>query len=99
MKNSALYINIGRGATTDEAALIEALHAKHIAGAMLDVYETEPLPADSPLWQFNNVIITGHYAGCHPDYTRMAMNIALKNLEHYKKGEPLENLINKERGY
>jgi phosphoglycerate dehydrogenase-like enzyme len=99
MKTGALYINIGRGATTDEAALIEALRAQTIAGALLDVVETEPLPPDSPLWDMDNVMITGHYAGCHPDYSRMAMDVALENLGRYNRGEPLKNLVDKERGY
>jgi phosphoglycerate dehydrogenase-like enzyme len=99
MKSSALYINIGRGATTNEAALVEALRANKIAGALLDVFETEPLPASSPLWEMDNVMITAHYAGFHPQYSRLAMNIALDNLERYKKGEPLKNLVDKERGY
>jgi phosphoglycerate dehydrogenase-like enzyme len=99
MKNSALYINIGRGATNDEAALCEALSSKRIAGAMLDVMETEPLPADSPLWNLDNVLLTGHYAGCHPEYSRMAMAIALENLDHYNKGEALKNLVDKNKGY
>jgi len=99
MKNSALYINMGRGATTNEAALINALREKHIGGALLDVAETEPLPADSLLWDMDNVIITGHYAGCHPEYSRLAMSVALENLERYKHGEPLKNLVDKSRGY
>jgi phosphoglycerate dehydrogenase-like enzyme len=99
MKPGALYINIGRGATTDQAALINALRAKKIAGALLDVVETEPLPPDSPLWDLDNVMITGHYAGCHPMYSRMAMDIALENLGRYNRGEPLKNLVDKERGY
>jgi phosphoglycerate dehydrogenase-like enzyme len=99
MKNSALYINMGRGATTDEAALIEALGARRIAGALLDVTETEPLPADSPLWAMDNVIITGHYAGCHPEYGRLAMEVCLDNLGRYNRGEPLKNLVDKNKGY
>jgi phosphoglycerate dehydrogenase-like enzyme len=99
MKNSALYINIGRGATTDEAALTDALGAKKIAGAFIDVAETEPLPPDSPLWDTENLIITGHYAGCHPDYSRMAMDVALENLGRYNRGEALKNLVDKKRGY
>ncbi|MDR0584687.1 MAG: D-2-hydroxyacid dehydrogenase [Treponema sp.] len=99
MKPGALYINIGRGATTDEAALIEALRSKQIAGALLDVVETEPLPADSPLWNFDNVMLTGHFAGCHPEYSRMAMDIALENLGRYNRGEPLKNTVDKAKGY
>ncbi|MDR1586674.1 MAG: hypothetical protein LBS57_04380, partial [Treponema sp.] len=99
MKGSALYINIGRGATTDESAMIEALKSKRIAGALLDVFEKEPLDRDSPLWDMDNVIITGHYAGCHPDYSRMAMRVALENLDRYNRGEPLKNFVDKNKGY
>jgi len=99
MKNSALYINVGRGVTTGEADLIDALRQKRIAGALLDVTETEPLPEDSPLWNLDNAIITGHYAGCGPDYTHKAMCIAMENLERYKRGEPLKNLVDKSKGY
>ncbi|MDR2730807.1 MAG: D-2-hydroxyacid dehydrogenase [Treponema sp.] len=99
MKNSALYVNIGRGATTNDEALINALREKRIKGALLDVTETEPLTPDSPLWDMDNVILTGHYAGCHPDYSRLAMSVALENLERYKRGEPLKNLVDKSKGY
>ena len=99
MKNGSLYINVGRGATTCEADLVSALRERRIAGALLDVTETEPLPPCSPLWDLDNVIITGHYAGCHPDYSRMAMAVALDNLRRYRRGEPLRNLVDKQKGY
>jgi phosphoglycerate dehydrogenase-like enzyme len=99
MKSGSLYINVGRGATTVETALIDALRKKRIAGALLDVTETEPLPEDSPLWDMDNVTITGHYAGCCPDYTRKAMEVALENLERYRRGEPLKNVMDKNKGY
>jgi len=99
MKNSALYINVGRGATTCEADLVDALREKRIGGALLDVTETEPLPADSPLWDLENVILTGHYAGSRPGYTGLVMAIALDNLGRYKRGEPLKNLVDKQKGY
>jgi phosphoglycerate dehydrogenase-like enzyme len=99
MKNTALYCNMGRGATTDEAALVEALQNGRIAGALLDVTETEPLPDSSPLWDMDNVILTAHNAGFHPDYDTLALGIALENLEHYVRGEPLKNLIDKNAGY
>jgi len=99
MKKSALYVNLGRGATTNEAALINALREKRIKGALLDVVETEPLPKDSPLWDMDNVIITGHYAGCHPEYSRLAMSVALENLKRYRQGLALCNLVDKVRGY
>ncbi|MDR1901074.1 MAG: D-2-hydroxyacid dehydrogenase [Treponema sp.] len=99
MGRDALYINVGRGATTDEAALIEALKTGRLGGALLDVTEREPLPPDSPLWDMENVIITGHYAGLRNDYDRFALDIALDNLGRYVRGEPLRNPVDKERGY
>jgi phosphoglycerate dehydrogenase-like enzyme len=99
MQKSALYINIGRGATTDEGAMIEALRGGHIAGALLDVVDEEPLGETSPLWDMDNVIITGHYAGCRPGYSRLAMDVALDNLARYDRGEELKNLVDKQQGY
>jgi phosphoglycerate dehydrogenase-like enzyme len=99
MKKTALYINVGRGITTDEAALIEALEKGSIAGALLDVAETEPLSGDSPLWDLPNVLLTGHYGGMHPEYSQMALDIALLNLGRYIRGEPLKNLVDKSAGY
>jgi phosphoglycerate dehydrogenase-like enzyme len=99
MKREALYVNVGRGATTDEEALIEALRSERIAGALLDVAEREPLSPDSPLWNMENVIITGHYAGLRADYDQLALDIALDNLGRYIRGEALRNLVDKERGY
>jgi phosphoglycerate dehydrogenase-like enzyme len=99
MKPSAYMINIGRGGTVDEPALIEALRSERIAGAGLDVFAVEPLPEDSPLWELPNVIITGHYSGDTPHYDERAMEIFLDNLERYSKGQQLRNLVDKQRGY
>ncbi|MDR1420746.1 MAG: D-2-hydroxyacid dehydrogenase [Treponema sp.] len=99
MKKTALYINVGRGITTNEASLVEALGTGRIAGALLDVTETEPLREDSPLWDLPNVLLTGHYGGMHPEYARMALDVALDNLGRYLRGEPLKNLVDKEAGY
>ncbi|MDR2398091.1 MAG: D-2-hydroxyacid dehydrogenase [Spirochaetaceae bacterium] len=99
MKETSLYVNVGRGCTIDEGALIEALRTKQIAGALLDVTAQEPLSEDSPLWDMDNVIITSHYAGLHPDYSPLAMEVALDNLGRYIRGAPLRNLVNKHQGY
>ncbi|MGC8782588.1 MAG: NAD(P)-dependent oxidoreductase, partial [Anaerolineae bacterium] len=99
MKPTAYIFNIGRGGTMDEAALIRALREGWIAGAGLDVFEKEPLPADSPLWQMENVIITAHYAGATPHYNERAMAIFLDNLRRYRAGEPLRNVVDKTLGY
>ncbi len=99
MKPTAYLINIGRGGLVDEGALIRALREGWIAGAGLDVFETEPLPQDSPLWDMENVIITPHYAGLTPHYHERAMAIFLDNLRRYMAGEPLRNVVDKRLGY
>lgn len=99
MQAGAVYVNLGRGPTTDEAALVEALGTGHIGGALLDVVDTEPLPPDSPLWDLDNVFLTAHYAGWHPQYQEIALKIALENLARYVQGQPLKNLVNKAAGY
>jgi phosphoglycerate dehydrogenase-like enzyme len=99
MKNTAYYVNIGRGRTVDQPALVHALQSGAIAGAGLDVTDPEPLSTDSPLWQMENVIITGHYAGTTPEYDRRAIDLFLDNLERYVAGEPLRNVVDRELGY
>ncbi|CAN5660125.1 D-2-hydroxyacid dehydrogenase [soil metagenome] len=99
MKSTAYIVNIGRGGTIDEAALIRALQEKWIAGAGLDVFATEPLPADSPLWEMENVIVTSHYAGNTPKYDERAIAIFMDNLRLYMAGEPLRNVVDKTLGY
>lgn len=99
MKPSSFIVNVGRGGTIDEEALIEALREGSITGAGLDVFETEPLPSDSPLWTFDNVIITSHYAGITPHYHERALAVFLDNLERYVAGKPLRNVVDKELGY
>ena len=99
MKETAYLINIGRGGTVQEDILIRALQEGWIAGAGLDVFETEPLPDDSPLWDMENVIITCHYAGANPHYHERAMAIFLDNLRRYRDSEPMRNVVDKRLGY
>jgi phosphoglycerate dehydrogenase-like enzyme len=99
MKKTALYANMGRGATTDEESLIEALRTGGIAGALLDVFRKEPLPPDSPLWDLENLILTAHYSGLRSGYDALAAEIALENLGRYVRGEPLRNTVDKGEGY
>ena len=99
MKKSAHVINISRGPLIQEQTLIRALREGWIAGAGLDVFEEEPLPASSPLWDMENVIITAHYAGATPNYHERALAIFLDNLRRYKAGEPLRNVVDKTLGY
>lgn len=99
MRASAYLINIGRGGTIHEAALVRALQEGWIAGAGLDVFETEPLPEDSPLWRLDNVIITAHYSGSTPHYNDRALAIFLDNLKRYRQDQPLSNVVDKKVGY
>ena len=93
MKPTASIYNIGRGGTIDQEALIEALRSGQIAGAGLDVTDPEPLPAESPLWDLDNVLITGHYSGSTPAYDERALAIFEENLGRYARGEPLRNRL------
>ena len=99
MKPTAYLVNIGRGETVDQDALIRALQQGEIAGAGLDVFTPEPLPRDSPLWEMENVIITGHYAGMTPEYDKRALEIFLENLARYHAGQTLINVVDKKLGY
>lgn len=101
MKPSALVINVGRGPVIDEAALIEALQQKRIAGAALDVFEREPLAPSNPLWDMENVLISPHCTDrtADPDWLDLAMKVFLENFDRYVKGEPLVNVVDKKAGY
>lgn len=99
MKRTALVINIGRGPIVQEAALVRALQEGWIGGAGLDVFEREPLPADSPLWGMEHVIITPHVSGGWPGYMDAAIPLLCDNLRRYLDGAPMRNLVDKARGY
>ncbi len=99
MKSTAVLINIARGAVVDEAALTRALGEGWIAGAALDVFEQEPLPADSPLWTMDNVIISPHVAGFTPHYDDRATALFAGNLRRYLAEEPLLNQVDRGREY
>jgi phosphoglycerate dehydrogenase-like enzyme len=99
MKPTAVLINVARGAVVDEAALISALAAGRLGGAALDVFEEEPLPATSPLWNLPNVIISPHVAGFRADYHQQAAAVFAENLRRYVENEPLLNQVSREREY
>jgi phosphoglycerate dehydrogenase-like enzyme len=99
MKRTAYLINIGRGAIVDLADLTAALQAKEIAGAALDVFETEPLPSDHPLWKMPNVIITPHVAGFSPRLVERHLAVLLDNVGRFARGETPRNLVNKEKWF
>ena len=99
MKSSAYVINIARGRIIDEAALVRALKEGWIAGAALDVFEREPLPEDSELWALDNVILTPHISGEVDNYDDRVVALFKDNLRRYLAGEPLLNVVDKDRGY
>ena len=99
MKESAVLVNVSRGAVVDEKALITALSAEVIAGAALDVFEEEPLPSTSPLWNLDNVIITPHFSGFTRDYHKKAALVFKENLRRYLENVPLLNQLNRAKGY
>jgi len=99
MKPTASVINIARGELIDQDALFEALQAGTIASAALDVTTPEPLPADHPLWDLPNVLITPHISGASDRREGTAAALFMENLQRYLKGEPLKNLARPELGY
>lgn len=99
MKPSAVLINIGRGPVVDESALVDALRARRIQGAALDVFETEPLPPGHPFYSLDNVLLSPHTADQTSDWKERSMRLLLENFHRYRSGEPLLNVVNKKLGY
>jgi phosphoglycerate dehydrogenase-like enzyme len=99
MRRSAFFINIGRGKTTRLDDLVAALRASEIAGAALDVYEEEPLPAEHPLWTTPNVLLTPHTAGFGPYLDERRFEILLDNARRFVAGQPLRNVVDKTRWF
>ena len=99
MRPTACFINMGRGETVDQDALIDALRGGVIAGAGLDVTTPEPLPPDSPLWALPNVILTAHYAGWSDLMLDRIYAIFTDNLQRFDRGEPLRNRVDVRAGY
>lgn len=99
MKPSAYLINVGRGPQVDEAALAESLRAHSIAGAALDVFEEEPLPSDSPLWDMENLLITPHTGGLTDNLWQRHYDLFSDNLRCYLAGQPLQYAVDKHKGY
>ena len=97
MKPAAWLVNIGRGALVDDAALLGALRARRIAGAVLDVFATEPLPPDHPLWTLDNVIVTPHISG--PSTPAQMAPVFNDNLARWLAGRPLRHVVDRARGY
>lgn len=103
MRSGAVLVNVSRGALVDEDALTRALTRdpmdRSIAAAALDVFEREPLPADSPLWTLPNVLITPHVAGFRPDHWEAVTALFADNLRRFDNGQPLLNIVDKREGY
>ncbi len=101
MKRSAIIINVGRGPVIDEAALIRALQGGQVAGAALDVFEEEPLPADHPFWGMENVLISPHCTDRtrDPDWLDMSAQFFVQNFQRFIDGKELENVVDKRAGY
>jgi phosphoglycerate dehydrogenase-like enzyme len=90
---SCIFVNVGRGGVVDEPALIDALRDRRIAGAVLDVFATEPLPADSPLWTLPNVLVTPHAAALSARENERITELFSDNLRRYLDGRPLRNVV------
>ena len=99
LKPTAWVINIARGPIVDEAALAAALAERRIGGAALDVFETEPLPATSPLWSLDNAILTPHISNSSPKVRERSLALVVENVRRFKAGEPLLNLVDRSVGY
>ena len=99
MKPTCVFISVGRGEVVDETALAEALQRGIIRGAALDVFETEPLPSDSPLWDFDNCLISSHNADWTETYLEDSVEVFLRNLKSFIDGGDLENVVDRDAGY
>jgi phosphoglycerate dehydrogenase-like enzyme len=99
MRPDAWLINVGRGVCVDTAALEAALRAGSIGGAVLDVFEEEPLPVDSPFWDLPNCIVTPHISGGPPGAFDLLSHLLVDNLTRYVDGRPLLNVVSARRGY
>jgi glyoxylate/hydroxypyruvate reductase A len=97
MPEGAWFLNMGRGATVDQTALVDALRDGHLGGAVLDVFETEPLPREDPLWSMPNVIVTPHVAGTTDP--REVVDAFEQNVPHFRAGDPMHDEVDRHRGY
>ncbi|WP_255636939.1 NAD(P)-dependent oxidoreductase [Dyadobacter sp. NIV53] len=99
MKENSIYASVGRGSTTDENALIEALKSGRLSGAVLDVTEVEPLPAENPLWKMDNVILTQHTGGGRKDEHVGKVDLFLNNIFAIENGSALFDEVDLSKGY
>lgn len=99
MKPEVVIIDVSRGGVIHEAALIKALDARAIRGAALDVFTVEPLPQDNLLWSYDNVIITPHCSSVYKGWDLKSVSMFSQNLKRYRRGKPITNIVNPQRGY
>ena len=99
MKSTAVFYNLGRGASVDTNALMKALENGKLKAAALDTFEEEPLPANNPLWHTKNLYITPHIGGPIPHYSHLLTEIFIDNLRRYLDGRPLGTIVDKTKGY
>jgi phosphoglycerate dehydrogenase-like enzyme len=99
MKPDSYFINLGRGKTVVEDDLVQILKDKVIAGAGLDVFDVEPLPKESELWNLDNVLMTPHIANIDKNYWKNQIELFINNVQRFKSNKKLKNLMNLERGY
>jgi phosphoglycerate dehydrogenase-like enzyme len=99
MRPDSVLLNLSRGGIVDEEALVETLRAGRIRGVALDVFLEEPLPADSPLWTLDNVLITPHAGAISPRFWERETGLMARNIGHYLAGSRMENVVDKTRGY
>ncbi|MEL6451974.1 MAG: D-2-hydroxyacid dehydrogenase [Pseudomonadota bacterium] len=99
MKDGAILADVSRGGVVDQTALHAALAAGRLGGAVLDVFEVEPLPADSPLWALDNVILSPHCSSVYDGWADASFDLFLDNLNRWQAGQPLRNVVDPARGY
>ena len=99
MKPSAYLLNFGRGDLVEDADLVAAVGARTIAGAVLDVYRTEPLPADHPFWVTPGITVLPHIGGLHPERDRLVAELFVENLRRFVDDKPLLHVVDRARGY
>lgn len=99
MKPSAILVNVSRGGVLDDAALVNAMRTNAIAGAALDVFEKEPLPAESPIWDLENVIVSPHSSAVYAEWAMQSFERFIDNLSRWEAGDMLQNIVNPVRGY
>jgi phosphoglycerate dehydrogenase-like enzyme len=99
MQPSARFVNVGRGSTVDESALVDALRSGGIAGAALDVFEEEPLPPESPLWDLPGVIVSPHMSGDVAGWKEAGVELFIENLDRFLAGRTLRNVVDKHLGF